>query len=155
MDACAGGLTGGVEAGDSGAPVEIGFDPTHEVVRRGQNGYEIAREIERMLREEGADAGETLVEIDVADMPHIEECGLDCAVFAERLAGDGAGNNVAWSEFEEWMIALHEALSACVAQVGAFTAEGFAHEEARRSFERERGGMELIELHVSEVGTGL
>ncbi len=52
------------------------------------------------------------------------------------------------------MVALHEALAAIVAQVRAFAAQRFGDEEARRAGQRERGGMELVELHVGEFGAG-
>ena len=52
------------------------------------------------------------------------------------------------------MIALHEALLLVVAQPGSFAAKGFAEQEARHAGQAEGGGMELIELHVSDGGAG-
>ena len=49
------------------------------------------------------------------------------------------------------MVAVHEALAVGVDEVGAFAAEGFAHEEARGSGLAEGSGMELVELHVGSA----
>src|SRR5438270_123327 len=78
-------------------------------------------------------AGETLVEV-LGCVAHVE---VDGAV--DAFAGDCAGDDVARGEFEEWVIALHEALALGIEEVCAFAAEGFAHEEARCSRLGERG----------------
>ena len=43
---------------------------------------------------------------------------------AHAFAGDGAGHHVARGEFEQGVVALHEALAAIVAQVRALAAQG-------------------------------
>lgn len=84
------------------------------------------------------------------DVAHVE---VDGAV--DAFAGDGAGHDVARGEFEQWMVALHEALAIFIDEVCAFAAEGFAEEKARSSGLREGGGVELVELHVGNGGTGV
>ncbi len=77
-----------------------------------------------------------------------------CAGSRHAFAGDGAGHHIARGEFQLGMVALHKALAAIVAQVRALAAQGFRDEEARRAGERERGGMELVKLHVGQLGAG-
>ena len=158
MHAGAGGFAGGVEAGERGAAAEIGADAAHEVVRGGADGDQVAAQVETVLREEGADAGEARDEVDVLHVAHVEvdgtERGLRIEGIGEAFAGYGAGDDVAWGELEKRMVALHEALAALVAQVRALAAQGFGDEEARGVRERQRRGMELVKLHVGEFGTG-
>ena len=148
VDAGAGGFSGGVEAGDGGAAMEVGFDAAHEVVGRGADGDEVATKFELVAVEEGGDAGEAGDEVFAAGT-HVEE---DRAF--EALAGDGAGDDVAGCELGEGMDGEHEALAAGVEEEGAFTAERLAEEEAGCAFAGVGGGMELVELHVLERGAG-
>ena len=53
------------------------------------------------------------------------------------------------------MVALHEAFAAVVAQVRALAAQRLGEQEARYAGKRERGGMELVKLHVGQLGAGL
>ncbi len=50
---------------------------------------------------------------------------------------------------------LHEALAAIVAEVGALAAQRLGEQEAGYAGEGEGGGMELVKLHVGEIGAGL
>ena len=101
--------------------------------------------------------GKRLVRSMLAHVAHVEIDGAlqTRLAFAHAFAGDGAGDHVARGQFEQRVVALHEALAAVVAQIRAFAAQGFGEEEARRAGKRERGGMELIELHVGEFGAGM
>ena len=80
----------------------------HEIVRGGTDGDKVAVELEAILREETRDAGEALVEV-FGCFAHIE---VDGAIYA--FAGDCTGDDVARSEFEQRMIAMHEAFAFCV-----------------------------------------
>src|ERR1035437_3080267 len=95
-------------------------------MRRGANRNEVSAEIERVTRQDGADAGKTVMQVDAFHVSHVE---IDHARSAGRithaLARDGAGYHVSGSQFEERMIALHEALAAVVEQDCAFSAQGF------------------------------
>src|SRR5882757_2947506 len=52
------------------------------------------------------------------------------------------------------MIALHEALAICVDEVCAFAAKSLAQEKTGSAGLGEGRGVELIELHVGDRGTG-
>src|SRR4029077_10862535 len=65
-----------------------------------------------------------------------------------HLGHDGARDDVARGEIEEWVIALHERFAVFVPENGAFAAQGFGEEKARRTFDVEGGGVELNELDV-------
>ena len=52
------------------------------------------------------------------------------------------------------MIFLHEALAVRVAQPCAFAAQGLRHEEPLHAGQAERGGVELVELHVRDGSAG-
>jgi hypothetical protein len=131
---------------------EIGLDAAHQVMRRWADGDQVAAQVERVARQHGADAGKAGLQVDALHMAHIQ---MDDAGFAGRrahaFAGDGAGDHVAGSQFEQRMIALHEALAAVVAQDCALAAQGLGEQKARRAGQRKRGGMELIELHVGQL----
>jgi hypothetical protein len=107
------------------------------------------------LREECGDAGKARVQVDTAYVAHVEidQPGL-LRIGADAFTGDGAGYDVARREFEAGMVALHETLAAVVAQNCAFATEGFGEQETGRTGLRERSGMELVELHVGELGSG-
>ena len=67
-----------------------------------------------------------------------------------HLADDGAGHDVAGSEFLRFVITLHESFEADVAEDSAFSAQRLREQKSRRAFHCERGGMKLYELHVGE-----
>lgn len=114
MDAGAGGFASGVEAAAAGASGKVGADAAHEVVGSGADGDEIAGEVEMVYGEEGADAGEALVQVD-ADMAHVEINGEGRSLLAHAFARDGAGDDVAGGEFEQGVVALHEAFAELIA----------------------------------------
>ncbi len=88
-------------------------------------------------------------------MAHVEVYGARLTgTRTHAFASDGASHDIARGEFEQWMIALHEALLLVVAQPRSFAAQGFAQQEARHAGQTEGGGVELIELHVSDGGAG-
>src|SRR5580698_4471424 len=148
MDARTGRFSRGVEAPDGGAAVYVGADAAHEVMGGGTDGDEIAAQIEAMLGEESGNAREPRYRVDFRDVAHVEMDGKLLALIAHALAGNRARYDVAGCQFEERMIALHEALAAAVEQPGAFAAQRLRQEEALDTWQAERGGMELVELHV-------
>src|ERR1019366_7107843 len=127
----------------------------HEVVRGGADGAEVAGKIERVRGEESADAGETLVNVEVPHVAHVEIDGARCSLLTYAFAGDGAGNNIARGEFEQGVVALHKALAVIVAQPGAFAAQGFGEKKAWRAGQRQSGRVKLVELHVGQFGAGV
>lgn len=148
MNAGAGDLAGGVEAGERGVAADVGLDASHHVVRGGTDGDEIAVQVQAVTGEEAGDSGEPGGEVG-CDVAHVEVHGT-----VEGLVDDGAGDDVAGGEFQLLVVLGHEALAARVDEVGSFAAEGFAKEEARGSLLTEGGGMELVELHVHHGGSG-
>ncbi len=151
----AGGFSRCVKAGDIGAAVQFGADAAHEVVGRGAHGDEIALEIEAVIGEKRADSRKAVVEIDSADVAHVEinrarpvRAGIDA------FTSDGAGDDIARGQFEAGMVALHEALAAVVAQPCALSAKGLREQEAGNGGKEERRGVELVELHVGQLGAG-
>ena len=69
----------------------------------------------------------------------------------KQLARDGAGDDIARREFQQRMVAVHEALA-------GFASTSHAPEprraslsrKPRRAFERKGRRMELVELHIAE-----
>ena len=157
VDAGAGGFARGIEAAQAGAAGEVGADAAHQVVRRRAHGNQIARQVEAVLRQKCADAGKALVKIEARARGACRDRRAACVArrVAHAFARDGAGHHIARSQLEQRMVALHEALAAIVAQVGAFAAQRFREQKARRAGKGERRGMELVELHVGQLGAGL
>ena len=85
-------------------------------------------------------------------MRQIEEDGL--APGALDLADDGARHDVARGQLAHGMVSLHETLARRVAQNRAFAAQRFRKQESRRARNVQRGGMELDELDVADLGAG-
>src|SRR5579884_1726603 len=48
------------------------------------------------------------------------------------------------------MVALHEALPRCIAQIGAFAAQGFTQQKTRRAGYVKRGWMELNKFDIGD-----
>ena len=153
MDAGGGGFAGSVEAGERGTSPEIGFDAAHHEVRGGTDGGNVARKIEAVAETSSVDARETLLEKFFRLGGHVEVNVV--GIRAMHFADDGAGNNIAWCEFLGFVIALHEAFEMNIAEGAAFTAKGFAEEEARGAFHGKGSGMELDKFHVGEDCSGI
>ena len=71
-----------------------------------------------------------------------------------HLADDGARHNVARRKFSSLMVARHKAFQHNVAQLRALTPQRFRKQEARRSLDKQRGGMKLHKFHVADEGAG-
>ena len=93
--------------------------------------------------------------VEVAHVAHVEIDRARSSLLSHAFAGDGASDHIAWGKLEQRMVALHEALTAIVNEVGAFAAESFREQEARSARQRKGRGVELVELHVSQFGAGL
>jgi hypothetical protein len=148
VDSGARGFPGGVESGERGVAVYVGEDASHKVVGGRPDGDEVPVEFEVVLREELRYAGKAGLEI-LTDVAHIE---VDRAIHA--LTGDRSSDYVSRGELQKGMVALHEALAVRVDEVCAFAAEGLAEEKAGCSGLREGGGVELVELHIGDGGSG-
>jgi hypothetical protein len=73
------------------------------------------------------------------------------AVLFCHLLGDSACDDVTRSEFGCWVNMLHEAMAVGCKQDRAITAHGLGDEKVSRH--GKRGGMELVELKVGDLGT--
>jgi hypothetical protein len=69
---------------------------------------------------------------------------------AFHLGVDGAGNDVAGSQFGSWIILEHETFALLVEEPGTFSADGFRDEERPCVGVVKAGGVELNELHVGD-----
>ena len=152
MRAGGGGLAAGEEAGDAGAPVEVGRGPAHVVVGRGRDGDGAGGEVMAALEAAGADAGEAPADEVGAAMGDVEPDAV-AAVAAHRLR-DGFGDDAAGGELGVGVDAGHEAVAAGVEQDRALAAEGFGNEEGGAVAGDERGGVELHELDVADDRAG-
>jgi hypothetical protein len=61
MNACAGRLARRVQTLQTRPSVQIRPDAAHQVMRRGANGNEVARQVQTVLSQERADSGKSLV----------------------------------------------------------------------------------------------
>src|ERR1035441_7242151 len=95
------------------------------------------------------------MEIDALDVAHVKMHHPHLAgPFSDPLASDGTGHHIARGQFEQRMVAFHKPLAVIVAQVSALAAQGLGKQEARNTGKRKRGGMELVELHISQFCAG-
>jgi hypothetical protein len=67
---------------------------------------------------------------------------------------DLPGHDIAWRELGQRVDIRHEPLSSAIQQVGTLTTECFGDEGLGVLVAVQRGGMELDELHVGDLGTG-
>ena len=153
MHPCTGGLTGRVQSLHVRAAHQVSPYAAHQVMRRGTHRYQIALQIERIPRQKRAYARETRVQIETSDVAHVQEHLPRFTDLVETFVRDRSRNHVAWSQFEQVVIALHESLAVFVAKIRTLASQRFRHEKPWRSGKRERRRMKLVELHVSEFRT--
>ena len=146
MDAGASHLTHGPEPGDARAPGEIGRDPAHGVMHRRRHGDEVTRGIEAVAREHRPDEGEVFSET------------LHAARVQPRSAravagGDGARHDVPRRQLRAGIRLDQEPATVLVHQRRARTPDRLRDEgRGVHARELERGGMELQELDVAQLG---
>ena len=152
MDAGVGGLSRGIKTGDGSVSPEIGFDSAHHVVSSGADRSHVGREIKAIAEAGRVDARKTFLQEFGGLGGHVEINVL--CVGAMHFTDDGASDDIAWSEFLSFGVALHETLEKNIAEDAAFSAKSFGKQEARRALDGQRGGMELHELHIGEDRAG-
>ncbi len=150
VNAGAGDLADGEEAGEIGTAKGVGLDAAHPVVGGGGDGDGVVRPFEAGAGARGVDGGEALGEEVCAKVGSVEQDGL--VVLETHLGGDAAGDDVTGGEFGVGVNALHEACAVKRAEDGAVAANGFGDEEA--SLSRQCRRVELVELEVRELGAG-
>ena len=137
-----------VQARHAGASPKIGFYSAHRKVRGRAHGSHVAGEIETVARTRGEDTRETLFQKFLGLGGHVQVDVV--AVRFDHLRGNRPRNNVARSQFLCFVIALHEAFQVNVAQNPAFPAQRFTQQKSWRTFDRERRGVKLHELHIRQ-----
>ena len=83
-----------------------------------------------MQGEKSGNSRKALCEINARDVTHIQVHGTLFVARAHAFACDRARDDVAGREFKQRMIALHEALAACVAQIRTLAAQRFREQKA-------------------------
>ena len=148
MHARARDLPTGVEAIETGAPAQIGDNPTHHIVRGRRDRYQVHRRIDSPSATDRKDPGETLLEI-LSEHPRIEEDVPPADPLAKYLTG----NHIARSELCQAMALEHESLSVLVEQHRALATHRL-RDQLQRIFRCVEGGrMELHEFHVRQPGS--
>ena len=152
MDARAGDLTAGEQAGHGGAAPGVGEDAAHDVVRRRRDGHRLPGDVQFVLEAVAVDAGEAGGdELGVA----VGDVQQDVvAVGALHLRGDGAGDDVAGCEFGLGVVVRHEAAAVEGAEDRALSPHRFGDQEGRQLRQAEGGGMELDELQILHGRSG-
>ena len=115
---------------------------------------QVVCKIQIVQGEKSGNSRKALCEVNAGDVTHIQVHGKLFVVRAHAFPCDGARDDVAGREFKQRMIALHEALAARVAQICTLAAQRFREEKARHPGQAERRGVELVELHVGDLGAG-
>ena len=141
----------GVEAGDGRLPVEIRHDAAHLVVGGRRDGHAAREQVGAGLAQTGDDVGEAARDRGRGRGPRSR--GRRCAALELRV--DGAGHDVARGQVALRVDALHDATAVPGDQGRALAAQRLGQQEAvARRAGRERGRVELHELHVGHPGAG-
>ena len=91
-----------------------------------------------------------MLQVLVAQVARVEPHVVATAPVHDPL--DLARDHIAGCELCERVHAEHEALLVAVEQVGALASQRLGDQESRATIVVERGGMELHELHVGDLG---
>lgn len=158
MQAGAGHFAHCIQAGNVGAPGQVGDDAAAGKVHGRHDGDRLLRNVDAQLEAARVDGREVLhqefrrlvadVEIDVIEAPFL------------HLEVDRARHDVAWRQFATLVMRWHEALAGLRARFGwqleqaAFAADRFGDQERFRIRVVQAGGVELDEFHVRHPAAG-
>ena len=150
----AGAFAHGVESVDAALSVEVNLDAAAHVVGRGHDGDVLLRDVNADGEALGVDVGEVmlgLLGVLVGDVEADVVEGVNL-----HLVVDGAGDDVARSERESFVVLLHEFLAVGQTQDAAVAAHGLGDEVGGVGLLRvvEHGGVELHEFHVLDFAFG-
>ncbi len=134
-----------VQARDARASVEVGDDPTHQVVRRRRHRDGLSRPVESALAHGRVDRGEALGETRGAQSRGVE--ADRASVLRRHGARVGAGHDVAGGELAVGVGVEGETASAVVDEHGPLAPDRLGDEEGGADREGRR-----VELHELEVG---
>lgn len=119
---------------------------------RGDDGNPFAIDFEAEFVETLVDRGEFVVEEigwEVGGIK-VDAPGLEALDFAF----DGSGDDVSGGEFEAFVVVVHKSPSFVIAEGCASASHGFGYEEAGELGVFEGGGVELLEFHIGDGGSG-
>ncbi len=150
MQAARGDLARGVEARHARAAVDVDANAADDVVRGGRDREQVARQVVAGLGARLPDRREPRAQVLLAEVARVEPDVVAAAALHDVL--DLAAHDVARRELGKRVHAEHEALFVAVEQVGALASQRLGDEEARRRLVVERGGVELHELEVGDLG---
>src|SRR6185295_9204146 len=154
VDRDAGGLAGGVEAGDVGAAVDVGLDAAHRVVVAGLDVDRFAGDVDAgEVAADQDDLAQRLVHALFRDDGDVERDGaVGEAAALVALGRLGAGSDVARGQLHlVRRVLLHEAFAVPVEQVGTLAAGTLGDQEA---LARQRRRVVLDHLHVHQLRPG-
>ena len=145
-------LTTGVEARHVGAPPGVDAHTAHHVVGRGSHGYRPAGNIQPVLQTLGVNRGKPSLDRRRLQVRNIQRHRL--AVKPFHFVGDGAGNHVPGRQVCQRVMVGHKGNAGSVAQNRPFSPHRLRKQERRRALKPQRGGMELVKLHVHHFRAG-
>ena len=152
VQAGAGGLAGGVEAGNVGARVQVGDDAAAGVVRRRDDRDGVAGDVDAQFGAARQDVREVLPQEFRRLVRDVEVHAIQAALL--HLEVDGAGDDVARREFGARIVFRHEARAVGQLQQAAFAAHGLGDQEGLGLRVVEAGRVELDEFHVGDPAAG-
>src|ERR1019366_5657460 len=152
--ACTAHVTRTVYTGERSLSAEIGAHSAHGIVRCRTNGHQFGSNVDVVLHAGGVNGGETFAYAVGMQVSKVEiHCGIG-TLYQLQLMRNRAGHNVTRSQFRQLVVLGHEAFQLNVSQICAFAAQGLRQKKPRSVLQVQRGGMELHELHVADLGAG-
>jgi hypothetical protein len=138
------------QPGDAGAPVEIGADPAAHVMGGGHHRNGVGGDIDAEAQALRVNGGEMLAHEARRAVGDVEQHVLGPGAF--HLEIDRPGDDIARGQVLARIVVRHERGAVGQAQDRPLAAERLADEEALRHRVEEAGRVELIELHVPDLG---
>ena len=151
MQAGAGHLADGVQAGQVGATAGIGHDAAAGVVGRRDDRDRLARDVDAELEAAGVDVGEVALQEVRALVADVELDTVEAALLHFEV--DGARHDVARRELSAGIVLRHEPRTVRQLEQSAFAAHRLADEKRLGVRVIQARRVELDELHVRDAAT--
>ncbi len=152
VEASASDLTDGPQSAQRGGSIEVGLDATALVMSRWYDRNRFFRHVDAEIHQGLKDVRESVFQPSAGFRCDVEEDAFGAGFFDFPV--DGSGHDIARGEVFAPVIFVHERLAVGADEHAAFTAEGFADEEAAFLRMEEAGGVELDEFHVGDGYAG-